>query len=423
MFCKFWLRAASWGALLTFSLQALAATLSTSDEIYLLKAQVATLEKEVAAATALANQERDNIFNPAITVVGDILGQYAFKSGQAKAHEHDHGHEHSHVHEHTGDDHHHAPGWSNGLFVRELEFELRGDIDPWADAMLAVALENHGTGSWELHVEEAFLRFKKWPGLDGSPWGLNTKVGQFKTAFGRMNRIHRHHTTQIDFPMAMKSFLGEEGLSAPGISFNRSWVLNEKNALNLFVEGVMGGGLPMQDRGARESVMGLSHLWWHQGLATDHFLDVGLSGLLGTTAGFKSDALVLLGGDVHYSYLPAGHGQNPVFLLGSEFYTANKHEKNSRWPMGNFTWAQVKLIGSTFLGARYDLAPREGHSAEFQHGISTFFSYYTTEFLRFRLGYEHVMPKMNSFAGDHRLLASMMFVLGSHPVEPYFVTR
>jgi hypothetical protein len=110
-------------------------------------------------------------------------------------------------------------------------------------------------------------------------------------------------------------------------------------------------------------------------------------------------------------------------LIGNELFSANQNDGVGRWPIGNFTWAQIRLIGSTFFGVRYDLAPKEHHLKNFQHAAAGYLSYYTSEFLRFRLGYEHVMPKLNSWAGDHRVMLSMIFIMGSHPIEPYFVNR
>jgi hypothetical protein len=96
---------------------------------------------------------------------------------------------------------------------------------------------------------------------------------------------------------------------------------------------------------------------------------------------------------------------------------------SSLWSVGNYSWAQIRLFSQTFFGVKYDLAPKPKSFQGLEHALGLYISHYTTEFLRFRLGYEHVMPAIESFHGDHRLMLSMMFVLGSHPVEPYFVNR
>lgn len=403
---------------------ALAGNLSAEDlaldaRLMDLEAQVDILQTELRATKSLAEQERPSAFNPSISVIGDIIGQYGH--GFAEPKDHDHAHDHAHgAHHHEGHSHDHD--FQNGVLVREVEFEFRGDIDPWADALVVLAVHQPKFNEFEIHLEEAYARLKQWPGLNYAPLGIQVRAGRFKTAIGRMNRIHMHNIPQITYPLAMRTFLGDEGFASQGLSLNATYPISQHSALTLFVEGVMGSRLPMQGKDAAQVPSGIAHAWWHQELAPAHFLDIGASSLLGRKGKAGSGLFWLMGGDVHYSYLPAGYGQNPVFLLGSEIYAANKVVKNS-WPIGNFTWAQVRLMGSSFLGARYDLAPQEHALNKFQHALGAYIGFYTTEFLRFRFGYEHVMPSIKSFAGDHRYMLSMNFVLGSHPVEPYFVNR
>lgn len=383
------------------------------DEIYELKAQVSSLEARYENTAKLAEQTRANAFNPSISVVGDILGQagFGFEEHGHDDHHHDHGHGHSH------DD-----SFQNGLLVREIELELRGDIDPSADALVAIAFGNHGS-HLHIHVEEAYLRLKKWPGLGFAPLGLITKVGRFKTSIGRMNRLHLHNTPQITYPLATRAFLGEEGYMSQGVSFQTSFNPTRTSAVNIFAEAIFNSRLPMQGKKAKKVPTALLHAWWHQELASSHFMDFGVTGLLGRQGESGSGAFLLLSADFHYSYLPHGHGLNPVFLLGGEVYAANKTSTDVDWPIGGFLWGQYNLVGSTFLGARYDISPKVKNHKEMEHAISGYLTHYTTEFLRLRLGYEHVMPKLSSIDGDHRFMLSLTFVLGSHPVEPYFINR
>ena len=382
--------------------------LSTDERLYELEAKVATLSAELQSTKELAAQEKPNAFNPSISVVGDLVGQYGFN---LKEHHHDAGHNHGHDH-----------GFVNGVHVREVELELRGEVDPFADALVAIGFLPHGFDHLDVHLEEAYARLKQWPGLGYAPLGMIIKGGMFKTAIGRINRVHRHNIPQMDYPLATKAFLGDHGYSAPGLSINAAFNPAATTAINVFVEGAFNSRVPLQDKGAEKVPNGILHLWLHQELAAEHFLDIGATTLVGRKGQPNSGAFWMLSGDLHYSYLPLGYGQNPLFLFGSELYAANKKKDTDLWSTGFFSWAQVKLFGPSFFGVLYDLAPKID-SLHSQHAIGAYLSYYTTEFLRFRLGYEHIMPKLKSFDGDHRLMLSAMFVLGSHPVEPYFVNR
>lgn len=385
--------------------------LSINERLFDLEAQVETLKTELDATKKIATQTRANALNPSLTVVGDFVGQYTFKPDKDHDHDDDHGHDHGHSHAHDQ--------FRNGFMAREIEFEFGGSVDPYADALVTVGLHPHGFDHMDIHVEEAYARLKSWPGLGYAPLGMIVKAGIFRTAVGRVNRLHLHNVPQIYYPLATRMFLGEEGHSAAGVSFSLAFNPTSTSAFNIFAESIFLSRLPMQEKGAEEIPAGILHGWWHQELAPFHYLDLAASGLVARKGKKESGAFWLVGGDIHYSFIPAGYGQNPLFLLGSELYAANALP---RWPIGNFTWAQVRLFDSTFMGVRYDLAPREKLD-QLQHAGSIYFSHYTTEFLRFRLGYEHVMPKMSSFNGDHRLMLSLLFVLGSHPAEPYFVNR
>lgn len=386
---------------LALNLLAETKALSTNDRIYELEAELHTLKQEVQSVKELAGQERPNAFNPSISIVGDIGAQFGFNlppkpEGKAKGHDH---------------------GFKNGFHINEIEFGFKGEVDPFADAAITFAIEPHGSHA-KVHLEEAFFRLKQWPGLGFAPLGILIKAGQFKTAFGRINQVHRHNLPQINYPLATKSFLGDEGHSAPGLSISTSFNPRARTALHLTLEGVF-GRLTLQEEGAEKIPNGILHAWWHEE-AGSHFSDIGLSGLLGRRGAANSGSFLMFGVDGHYSYLPERYGLDPLFLFGFEIYLANKGKGISTWPLGEFVWAQVRLFNRSFFGVLYDLVIDEQSAP---HALGGYLTHYTTEFLRFRLGYEHVMPDISSFNGDHRFMLSMIFVLGSHPVEPYFINR
>lgn len=378
--------------------------LTKSDEMLDIEAQVSSIKTELAAVKSLAEQKRASDFNPSISVIGDVIGQYTFT-----AHDED-------GDAHVGHDH----DAGNGIAIREIELEFRADVAPSADAQIALAV-HPGLKHTHLHIEEAFLRLKAWPGLDFAPLGIGIKLGILKASFGRANRLHAHHMPQISFPLAMKAFLGDEGFSAPGIGLTSSYAFSSHSAINLSAEASFAKKSPSQVDGAKEIPNGIFNIWFHQELAPFHYLDLGTSALLGRYGQKSSGIYALLGGDVHYSYLPTGYGQNPVFLLGSEIFA--DFYKNAPGNLGAYVWLQAKLIGSSFIGLRYDIAPHSVAEAraELEQSLGAYLGLYNTEFLRFRLGYEYLMPTLTNFDGDHRIMLGVTFVLGSHPVDPYFV--
>jgi hypothetical protein len=379
----------------------------TQEELYEVQADIASIKNDLETTKNLAEQERASAFNPSLSVIGSLLGNYV---REHSAHKHEHS-EHKHGH---GSHNDHSHQYGNGFFIRELEFEFSGEIDPYARAQAIVAIEQSPDYDFNLHVEEALIQ----TGL----LGIELKIGKFKAAIGRANRIHRHHLNQIDYPLATKVFLGEEGFANQGISNKFSFNTQSNSALTFFLESGMGIASPMQKKGSTDVPSANAHAWWHTQLDQSNMIDLGSSAYVARQGKARSKAFFMFAGDVHYSYLPSGYGADPVFLLGTEFFSANPNTVN-KWPMGGFVWSQFLLFSAAFLGVRYDIAPKAKELDHMESAASIYFTYYTSEFLRFRLGYEHAMADLHSIKGDDRFSLSMNFVLGSHPSEPYFITR
>ena len=47
----------------------------------------------------------------------------------------------------------------------------------------------------------------------------------------------------------------------------------------------------------------------------------------------------------------------------------------------------------------------------------------TSEFLRFRLGYEHTDSDIATLDGLDSFFLELAFVFGAHPIDPYWVNR
>ena len=57
------------------------------------------------------------------------------------------------------------------------------------------------------------------------------------------------------------------------------------------------------------------------------------------------------------------------------------------------------------------------------HLIGGYATYYVTEFLRFRTGYEHRFADLGDLNTGNTLFFDLTFIIGSHPSEPYWVNR
>ncbi|MCE9595609.1 MAG: hypothetical protein K8S98_15585 [Planctomycetes bacterium] len=376
---------------------------SNSDEIEDLKFQIATLEKEVAAAKSAAQSksgQSNNVFNPQITVFGNFLG----RADDTKVFAED------------------DPAGSridSRMNLREVEFDMRAPIDPWADAVVILSVESPSPNEFETSIEEGYFTLKKLPIFDTAPGGLKLQVGRFHEEFGRFNKIHLHDLPQPSYPRALTNFLGNDSYVQNGVA--GQFFLpspSESSTLQASVALLDGGDIPIDDTGSGSNLATLGHVDWFNELSDSQSLDLGASAWNG-----DSDH-ALYGLDVTYKYKPLAGGEWHSFLLGGEFFGAALDDPNtSDHPSGYYLWSQYQFSQNTYFGLRFDHAEELADSNLSTDTVGAYLTYYTTEFLRFRLGLEHAESDVARLDGRDTALIEMNMVFGSHPTEPYWVNR
>lgn len=111
--------------------------------------------------------------------------------------------------------------------------------------------------------------------------------------------------------------------------------------------------------------------------------------------------------------------------MGGEFFTADIDQVGGGKsnPFGFYAWSQYQFNRNTYLGVRYDFTEDLTEENLETNTLGLFLTYYTTEFLRFRLGYEHSESDIDELDAQDTGLFEVNFVFGSHPVEPYWINR
>src|SRR5213593_4240160 len=95
---------------------------------------------------------------------------------------------------------------------REFEVGFQSPLDPYSSTKIFVSLEN-GTVS----VEEGYAY---WTGLPGH---IRFDIGKFRQQFGELNRWHLHAVPETEYPVALRAYLGDDGLAGTGISLYRAF--------------------------------------------------------------------------------------------------------------------------------------------------------------------------------------------------------
>ena len=372
-----------------------------TDEVDDLRFELETLQIELEKLQARAQSEpqRTNVFNPSITVFGNFLGRYdsmpVFLDNDPA-----------------------EPRIDNRFSLREVELDFRASIDPWADGVVIAALAAEVPGEYDATIEEGYVALKQLPVLDSAPAGLKLKAGRYRTEFGRLNLIHLH---DLPWPTRPRSYTNLFGEAQIGDGISGQFFLpapSESQSLEATLQWTNGGSLPIAADTSQSKMSGLGNLKWFADLGNGKDLQLGATGW---TNGSNTNQY---GVDATFKWKPFKAGESRSFLLGGEFYGVDADAAGiAPDPIGWYAWTQYQFNRNVYAGVRYDHAEELTNSNLKTDTIGAYLTYYTTEFLRFRVGYEHTESDLASLDGLDTILFELNFVFGSHPVEPYWVNR
>lgn len=367
----------------------------------------ADLMKDLDSREPVTGTKRTPIsFNPDIAVIADFMGTWSNnRSNDAY----------------------------NRFDVREVELDIRAAVDPRADAVTVLAfardVENPVFPGGEplegpetsVEVEEAYLFLHDF----GVP-NLTAKLGRFHVRFGRQNMLHLHDLPTSDPPLVNQAFLAPESLVDSGISL--SYVLPSSMTWGQYIEAIVevisgeGGGSESSSLPGDLTVDSPAinvHLLWNSDIASDWNLEVGGSWLWGKRSSDNDTDLNLFGLDatlVHRD--PTGRFNNQLFqaeLIYGDLDRIDDDGTSHAW--GGYLLAQQQINRDWYAGVRLDWTQNPGDSNQEAWAVSPYVSWYWSEFLRFRLMYQH---KDGDVTDENVLYFQATWVYGTHPPHPYW---
>ena len=310
-------------------------------------------------------------FNPALTAFGDILTSVGVQDGAV------------------------LPG--SGPWIRSLELDLRAAIDPFANAVAVLAVEQEpplevGPSEFGVAAEELYVDFVALPA------GFSIQAGGFRQPFGITNRAHPHDYPWPDTPLPLLELFGEEGLNEVGGVV--SWRVPNPWGTGFTLQAGANAGSRFDEAGetALPGVIGRAEVFDRVGK-----LDFGIGGsatALADPAGTAPSGGYVAGGDLMIRY--RANAWRSVVLLAEALTDGEA--------LGAYGALQIQPTRPLYLGARADWLDGAWQAG----GYASFF---TSEFLRLRAGAR--VDQDGLLVSD----AQLTFVWGSHPVEPYWVNR
>ena len=96
--------------------------------------------------------------------------------------------------------------------AHEFEVGFQSALDPYSHTKIFLAF-----GNGAIEVEEGYAY---WIGLPGH---LRLDLGKYRQQFGELNRWHLHAVPETEYPLAIRSYLGPDGLAGTGLSVYRAF--------------------------------------------------------------------------------------------------------------------------------------------------------------------------------------------------------
>jgi hypothetical protein len=356
-----------------------------------------TQEEKKETKEFKSGQRSLQAINPEISLVGDMYGQY------------------------LANERNFTKDLRSGAFFRVLGLHFQSDLDPFSFTKAAIEFTPNGLGFGEAYVTWTNI-FKD----------VGLTAGKFRQQFGVLNRWHVHALDQFEFPLALTTILGEEGLNQIGLSFDWTMpsIISDANTLTLQLTNGQNDHLFSGDIFSFPA--GLLHLKNYWDLSRDTYFELGLTGMLGKNnqrgydnAGnliYEDSRLTALGGlDLTVFWEPLNQASYYSFIWRSELYYADKELMNDKIKaFGGYSYVEYKFDLQWQLGMRFDYTQpfATNNSSKYTYQIVPYITWWQSHWVKLRLQYNHLNGTENPTA-QNTIRLQIVFAAGPHKHDRY----
>src|SRR2546430_2036947 len=285
---------------------------------------------------------------------------------------------------------------------REFEVGFQSALDPYSSTKIFVSLENGAVS-----VEEGYAY---WTGLPGH---IRFDIGKFRQQFGELNRWHLHALPETEYPLALRTFLGDDGLAGTGISLYRAF--GGLGTHELFAQvtrsesdaGLFGGS------GRPTYLVHLLNFWQ---LTRAAYMQVGGTALYGTDP--DSSLRTKVGGvDFRLTWRPPAQALYREWTLRGELYALRRaYSGTGGTHLGYYLGTTYKLGQRWIAGLRYDYVEHPD-SALITRQVIPSLTLWESEWVELRAQYTWSQTMGRAATNDFALQA--VWAIGPHKHETY----
>lgn len=290
---------------------------------------------------------------------------------------------------------------------REFELNVQSALDPYSLTKWTLSFSPEEG----VDIEEGYVSYT------GLPGGLTLTAGKFRQEWGILNRYHLHALPQIDYPLALQTYFGDEGLAQTGVS--ASWLLPRPWATaNELTLQLTDGESDAFGGESFERLVGLAHLknYWDVGEAT--YAELGLSGIVGGNgAGGESR---VWGTDFTLHWQPPTRAKYREVTWRTELLRSERDDEEGvrREAWGGYSYVESLLARNLYGGVRYDRVEDPFDPGHIRWGVFPNVTWWQSEYVRLRGEFGFLKDDLT---GDEekRFSLQLTWAAGPHKHETY----
>lgn len=290
---------------------------------------------------------------------------------------------------------------------REFELNVQSALDPYSLTKWTLSFSPEEG----VDIEEGYVSYT------GLPGGLTLTAGKFRQEWGVLNRYHLHALPQVDYPLALQTYFGDEGLAQTGVS--ASWLLPRPWATaNELTLQLTDGESDAFGGESFERLVGLAHLknYWDVGEAV--YAELGLSGIAGGNgAGGESR---VWGGDFTLHWQPPTRAKYREVTWRTELLRSERDDEEGvrREAWGGYSYVESLLARNLYGGVRYDRVEDPLDPGHVRWGVFPNVTWWQSEFVRLRGEFGFLKDDLTG-EKEKRFSLQLTWAAGPHKHETY----
>jgi len=264
-----------------------------------------------------------------------------------------------------------------------------------------IALEDGGVDAEEVYAY--------WTGLPGR---VRLDVGKVRQQLGELNRWHLHAVPEGEYPLALTTYAGDEGLAGTGVSLYRGF--GGAGTHELWAQVTMGSNEILFDDGTAPAFLAHLNNFWQ--LTPGLYAQAGATFVRGTNPDVDL-ATTLWGGDFRLTWRPPARAQYREWTLRGEIYSLRKERGGAgEARLGAYLGTTYKLGRRWIAALRADYVEAPEGALDIQTQVIPSLTWWQSEWVFLRAEWRHARL---AGIGTNQLAFQAVWSIGPHKHETY----